>query len=213
MLTIPAALPLMAINAGVEMMYIPFFYAVHTGYIYPLLIIPIAIVGASQGFNMLAGLNGLESGMAIIILFTLAYLAWQTGSPWVAIIACCALFSLLAFLIYNKYPAKVFPGDVLRYPLGALIACIAIVSNLERAALILFIPYFIELIIKAKNKMNTECFLIPNKDSSIEAPRIGSFTHLIAKFLSKIKTKVYEYEIVFTLWTLEIILAIVVILT
>lgn len=211
LLTLPAVLPLMAINAGVEMMHIPFFYAIHTGFIYPLVIIPIGVIGASQGFNMLAGLNGLESGMASIILFTLGYLAWQMGNPWIAIISCCAVFSLLAFLIYNKYPAKVFPGDVLRYPLGALIACIAIVGNLERAALILFIPYFIEFIIKAKHKFKSECFLIPNKDGNLEAPRIGSFTHLITRFLSKIKTKVYEYEIVFTLWVLEIILAIIVI--
>ncbi len=213
LLTFPAALPLMAINAGVSRIYIPFFKAVYTGFLFPLLIIPIGIVGASQGFNMLAGLNGLEAGMGSIILFTLGFLAWQVGKPWVAIIACCAVFSLLAFLVYNKYPSKVFPGDVLLYPLGALIACIAIVGNLERAALILFIPYFIELIIKAKNRLKSECFLIPNEDNSLEAPKkIGSLTHIIFKFLKLFKTKVYEYEIVFALWIFEIILAMIVIL-
>ena len=62
--------------------------------------------------------------------------------------------------------------------------------------------------------MKSECFLTPNEDNSLEAPqRIGSFTHVIVKFIKKFKTKVYEYEIVSTLWILEIILAIIVILT
>ena len=65
---------------------------------------------------------------------------------------------------------------------------------------------------KAKNKMKTECFLIPNKEGSLEPPeKIGSFTHLICKFLKRFKTKVYEYEIVCVLWIFEIILAVVVI--
>ena len=213
LLTIPAALPLMAINAGVGVMYIPFLNAVNIGLLYPLFIIPLGVVGASQGFNMLGGLNGLEAGMASIILFTLGFLAWQTGSPWVAIISLIAVASLISFLIYNKYPSKVFPGDVLRYPLGALIACIAIMGNLEKAAVILFIPYFIELIIKAKNKLNTECFLIPNKDGSVDTgKKIGSLTHLILKLIKKFKSNVYEYEIVFAFWVLEIMLAMVVIL-
>ncbi len=213
LLTFPAALPLMAINAGVEKMFFPFFKAVHTNLLYPLVIIPSGIIGASQGFNMLAGLNGLEAGMASIILFTLGFLAWQIGSSWVAVIAGITVCSLLAFLVFNKYPARVFSGDVLLYPIGALIACVAIVANLERAALILFIPYFIELVIKSINKLKTECFLIPNPDNSLEAPnKIGSFTHIMLKFLKLFKSKVYEYEIVFAFWILEIILALVVVI-
>lgn len=214
LLTIPAALPLMAINAGVEKMYIPYFGIIHTSYLYPLLIIPIGIVGASQGFNMLAGLNGLEVGMASIILLTLGYLSWQVGNSWIAIIAGITVFALLAFLLFNKYPSKVFTGDVLLYPMGALMACIAIVGNLEKAALILFIPYFLEFFIKLKNKFKSECFLIPKQDNALESPaKIGSLTHIILILLKKIKSKVYEYEIVTALWIIEIILAVIVILT
>lgn len=213
LLTIPAALPLMVINAGVSKIHIPFLGTIFTEFLYPLLIIPAGIVGASQGFNMLAGLNGLEAGMGSIILLTLGYIAWQMGNSWVSIIAGIAVFSLLAFLIYNKYPSKVFSGDVMLYPLGALIACIAIVGNMERAALILFIPYFIELVIKTKNKLKSECFLIPNEDDSLESPEVlGSFTHLVLRLLKKFKSKVYEYEIVFAIWAFEVILAIIVIL-
>lgn len=212
LLTLPAAMPLMAINAGYTHMLIPFIGRINTGYFYPLVLIPIAVMGASQGFNMLAGLNGLSVGLATIILFALGFISWQTQQTWLAIICIAAVASLLAFLIFNKYPAKILPGDVLRYPLGALIAGVAILGNLERAALILFIPFFIELFIKTKHKMKTECFLVPQEDNSLEVSEIGSLTHLIGKLLKKFKSKIYESNIVLSLYIFELILAIIVIM-
>lgn len=218
LLTIPAAIPLMAINAGFTMVYIPFLGLIDIGILYPLIFIPVAIIGASQGFNMLGGLNGLEVGLASIILFTLGFLTWRINdisneifTSWIALICLTMFAALIAFWLFNKYPAKVFPGDVLRYALGALIACVAILGNIEKAALILFIPYFIELFIKIKNKLKTECFLIPQEDGSLEIPeKIGSLTHVVAKLLSKIKTKIYEKDIVYSLYCFELILAIIV---
>ncbi len=212
LLTIPAAIPLVAINAGFTRIYIPFLGPTDIGLLYPLILIPIAIVGASQGFNLLGGLNGLEAGLASIILFTLGFILWQLNKPWLALICLCIVASLFAFWLFNKYPSKVFPGDVLRYPLGALIACVAILGNVEKAALILFIPYFLELFIKAKHKLRTECFLIPQEDGSLKLPnKIGSLTHVFAKVLSKIKSKIYEKDIVYALYCFELILAIIVI--
>jgi len=213
LLTLPAALPLMVINAGQTEMMLPLIGRVNVGILYPLLFIPIGIVGASQGFNMLAGLNGLETGMASIIIFTLGYLSWQLGNPWLAIVAATMVAALLAFLIFNRYPSKVFTGDVLLYPLGALIACISILGNIERAALILFIPYFLEFIIKAKHKFKSECFLIPQPDGSLEpSGRYGSITHIVGAIIKKIKGKVYELDIVLFLIFVELILAAIVIL-
>ncbi len=211
LLTIPAAIPLMAINAGFTRIYVPFLGPINIGLLYPLILIPLGIIGASQGFNMLAGLNGLEAGLASIILFTLGFISWQNNEPWIALICLSIVVSLIAFWFFNKYPAKVFSGDVLRYPLGAIIAGIAILGNIEKAALILFIPYFLEFFIKLKNKFKTECFLIPQKDNSLKPPeKIGSLTHIIAKLLNKIKNKVYENDIVYSLYCFELVLAIIV---
>lgn len=211
LLTIPAAVPLMAINAGFTRIYIPFLGPTDIGLLYPLILIPIGIIGASQGFNMLAGLNGLESGMGAIILSTLGFMLWQLDKPWLALICLSMVISLFAFWLFNKYPAKVFSGDVLLYSLGALIACIAILGNIEKAALILFIPYFIELFIKLKCRLRSECFLIPQKDRSVLPPKeIGSLTHVVAKLLTKIKSKIYEKDVVNTLYCFELILAIIV---
>jgi UDP-N-acetylglucosamine--dolichyl-phosphate N-acetylglucosaminephosphotransferase len=55
LLMIPAAVPMMVINAGRSTIALPFLGAVDLGLFYPLLLVPIGIVGASNAFNMLAG--------------------------------------------------------------------------------------------------------------------------------------------------------------
>jgi len=197
LLTIPIAIPLMVINAGNSSMSIPFFGQVDFGILYPLLIIPLGIVGAANGFNMLAGLNGLEASMGVVILATLGTFAWLTNSLWVATITFSSVFSLIAFLIFNKYPSKVFPGNTLTYATGALIACIAILGNMEKIAVFLFIPYFIEFLIKAKNRFKTECFGIPQKNGSLKAPgKIGSLTHIFLKFVKNEKSVVISFLVI-----------------
>jgi UDP-N-acetylglucosamine--dolichyl-phosphate N-acetylglucosaminephosphotransferase len=123
-LTLSAALPIMVINAGQSVMNVPFLGPVDFGIFYPLIIIPIGITVAANGFNMLAGYNGLEAGMGIIILSVMGFVAWQSGLGWVSMLAFCMVFALVAFLKYNWYPAKIFPGDTLTYSAGALIACV-----------------------------------------------------------------------------------------
>ncbi|MBU2560641.1 glycosyl transferase family 4, partial [archaeon] len=132
LLTLPVALPMMAVNAGESIMNVPVFGGVDFGILYPLLIIPLGIAGAANGYNMLAGYNGLEAGMGVIILSVLGFFAWQAGFGWVAVFALCMVFSLLAFLRYNWHPARIFPGDTATYSIGALIACVAIMGNMEK---------------------------------------------------------------------------------
>ena len=216
LMTIPIAIPLMVVNAGQHTMSIPFLGVIDFGLWYPLILIPFAIVGATNGYNLLAGYNGLEAGLGAIIFVALGIISLATGQLWLALIAGIIVLALSAFLLLNKIPAKVFPGDSLTYSLGALIACFAIFGNIERGALILFIPFIIEGILKLRSKFKAENFGKPNKDDSLEAPynKIYSLTHVALKILKKIKPshKVYERDIVLTLYLVEIILAIIVII-
>ena len=127
-----ASIPLVVINAGVSEIVLPFLGLTELGIYYPLILIPIGIAGASTTYNFLAGFNGLESGQGIIILSFLSLISFLTGTYWLSIVGLCMVFSLLIFWRYNKYPARVFPGDVLTYSLGALIAGMAILGNFEK---------------------------------------------------------------------------------
>ena len=214
LLTFIIAIPLMVINAGHSTMSLPLFGQIDFGIIYPLILIPIGVVGCTNGVNLLAGYNGLEASLGAIIFIIFGIVAIQTNLIWLALIIGLVIASLMGFLIFNKYPAKVFPGDSLTYLVGALIGCFAIIGNMEKIALILFIPFILEGILKAKSKFKAENFGKVNKDNSLEAPykKSYSLTHLSLKILKKIKPshKVYEKDVVLSLVLFEIILGIIV---
>ena len=158
LLTLTAAIPLMVINAGTSQVLIPFFGVIDIGLIYPLLFIPLGVVGASNMINLLAGINGLETGMGIIYIGSLGLFAYINKRPVAAAIAAIVFFALIAFYYYNKYPAKILPGDSLTYLLGASLLCIAIIGNLEKAALISSLPFFLEFILKARSKLKAQSY-------------------------------------------------------
>ena len=158
LLTLAAAVPLMAIKAGFTTMNFLFIGDVNFGVLYPLLLIPIGVVGAANMVNMLAGFNGMETGMGIVYIGMLGLYAFVNDRHVAALIALVAVASLIAFYYYNKYPAKVLPGDSLTYLLGALVAVIAIVGNLEKAALIISIPFFIEFVLKMRSKLKANSY-------------------------------------------------------
>lgn len=216
LLTIPMAIPLMVINAGQSAMNIPLIGAVDFGIIYPLVIIPIGIVGAANGFNMLAGFNGLEASMGTIALGALGTISMLKGDVWLAVIAFSAVASLLAFLIFNWCPAKIFPGDSLTYGIGALIAVVAILGNMERIGLILFIPFLIDavwsLLPEAKGAPKREAFGRPNRDDSLELPyqKLYGLEHFGLWFVKKVKKKAYERDVTLFFICLELLLVLVV---
>jgi len=175
-----AALPLMALKVGTATMVLPFLGVISFGIWYSLVIVPIAVTGASNAFNMLAGFNGLEAGQGILIGTTFLAIALMTGSVEVVVIMTALLGALIAFLRFNWYPAKIFGGDTLTLPIGTSFAVVAIVGNMEKIAVLLFAIYFIELLLKAKTKFKAECFGIPQKDGTLKAnPNGGSLTHVI----------------------------------
>ncbi len=213
LLTVPIGIPLAVVNAGQSVMNVPFFGVVDFGIIYPLVIVPLGIVLAANGFNMLAGYNGLEAGMGLIILSALGLISWKINSNlWLATVCFIASASLLAFLVFNWYPAKIFPGDSLTYAVGALIAAVAILGNMEKIAIILFIPFIsdalLSLIPEAMGESKKEAFGKPNPDGSLEMPypKIYGLEHLGLWIVKKIKRKAYERDVTLFFLFVELVL-------
>jgi UDP-N-acetylglucosamine--dolichyl-phosphate N-acetylglucosaminephosphotransferase len=208
LLTVPAALPLMVVKAGTSTMFLPLIGSVDLCIIYPLLVVPAAIIIASNGFNMLAGYNGLEASMGVLILGALGAAAWFAGQGVFSVIAFCMVAALLAFLIFNKYPARVFPGDTLTYSVGALAACIAILANLEKMLVILYILYVLDFLLPLRKRMRVEAFARVRKDGGLEAPykNVYDVTHIALKVLGRVKRKVSENDVVLLVLLLQIII-------
>ncbi len=207
LLTLLVAAPIMAINAGTRIMSIPFLGNVDLGMLYPLLVIPFIILLGTNGFNMLAGYNGLEAGQGIILLAALAYVSSTTGSAWLSVIALCMVAALLGFFLHNRYPAKIFPGDTLTYIVGALIATIAILANVEKTFFIIFIPYILQFFLKLRGFFQKESFAQPNDDGTLRLryDKVYGLEHLAVLFLEKIHWKPTERKVVTTLHLFQLL--------
>lgn len=181
LLTLAGAVPLMAISAGETTVGLPFVGIVDLGIIYPLLLIPIGFVGASNAINMLGGFNGAEAGMGIVYLLTLGIFSLVTGNS-MAILFLISVLALLGFIVYNWYPAKILPGDSLTYLLGAIIASGVIIGNMEKLGVILLIPFVIELFLKLRSRLKASSLGRLRPDGRIDPPygnKIYSLTHVI----------------------------------
>ncbi len=203
-----ASIPLVVINAGNHTIAVPFFGTIELGLLYSFVVIPIGIAGATTTYNFLAGLNGLEPGQGIILISFFSLVAYLTGNPWLSVIGLAMVSSLFVFYFYNKYPASVFPGDILTYSIGALLACMAILGNFEKIAVFMFIPYIIETALKVRGKLKKQSFGIPQEDGSIELPydKLYGLTHVSLFILKKLKKKVYELDIVYLIFAFQILM-------
>ncbi len=119
----------------------------NVGIVY-ILLIPIAVTIAANLTNMLAGLNGIESGLGAIAMTSLTLSCIILGKYDVTVIAIVMLGALLAFLIYNRHPSRVFPGDVGTLIIGACIVVIAFIGRVKMIAFIVLVPNIIDSLLK-----------------------------------------------------------------
>jgi len=214
-LTIPIALPLTVLNVNTTIMTIPFLGQVDFGLLYPLLIVPLGIIGATNGFNLLAGYNGLEASMGLVIFATFGVTSIIVGRLWIALVCMIVYASLLGFLAFNWHPAKVFPGNSFSYAIGALIGTLAILGSMERIAVWLFMLYILEILLYMRARLidkagDVQAFAKVNEDGSLELPyeHIYDTTHLAIWVLKKLKTKVYEKDVVLFIVAVQSVIAV-----
>ncbi|MFH1721829.1 MAG: hypothetical protein ABH950_04400, partial [Candidatus Altiarchaeota archaeon] len=93
--------------------------------------VPVGVTGASNVVNMLAGFNGLMSGLGIISCLSLTLVSLSLGQYTSAYLLLTMVGAQAAFHLFNRYPAKVFPGDTGTLSLGALITAAIVVGNIE----------------------------------------------------------------------------------
>lgn len=181
LMTLPAAIPLMVVNAGVTTMSVPFIGPVNFNLIYPMILIPVGVVGASNMINLLGGFNGAESGMGIIYTLGLGAFALMNGSLG-SIIFLTTFAALVGFIKYNWYPAKFLPGDSLTYLLGGIVASGVIVGNIEKTGIIVMAPFIIEFFLKIRSKFKASCLGKLRNDGKLDPPygkKVYSLTHMI----------------------------------
>ena len=106
----------------------------------------IVILATVNSVNLTDGLDGLATSvtLAVAVFFLLVSTVGRLFNPAVALFSSAMIGGLLGFLLYNKYPAKVFMGDTGSLALGGAVCGMAILLEEPLALLIVGFVYVME---------------------------------------------------------------------
>lgn len=175
-------------------------------------VVPISlfIAGVASFQNTFAGLNGWEIGSGFIISCFVAYLLYPGYLFMPAVILCV---SILALLLFNKYPAKVFPGDSGTLLIGAGIAGLMVLRGVLFETIVValfFVPHIADILLKAitnpkdmsQSKGRPYDIL---EDGRLSLPKERKFTYDFGKLILKIFGPLKEWQIVAIIWACVIV--------
>lgn len=105
----------------------------------------IVVLGTVNGVNFTDGLDGLASGVTVIVA-TFFAIAALSVNPGATPVITAVIGSLLGFLLFNTYPARVFMGDTGSLALGGFVASIALMLHMPLFIVIVGLIYLVEVL-------------------------------------------------------------------
>lgn len=87
------------------------------------------IVGIVNAVNLTDGLDGLASGVTLIVAGFFMLFATSISNMEVAVLAAATVGACIGFLGFNAYPAKIFMGDTGSMALGGAVTAFAVLTN------------------------------------------------------------------------------------
>ena len=103
----------------------------------------IAVLGTVNGANLTDGVDGLASSVTIVIAIYFAIIA-VLENMGLEPTSLALIGSLLGFLVFNCYPAKVFMGDTGSLALGGYVIATAYMLNMPLYVIIVAVIYLVE---------------------------------------------------------------------
>lgn len=157
-----------------------YWYAVFAG---------LLILFASSMANSFAGINGWEVGSSAILIGGLTVMVTFSQVYTLTLITLCLVMlgAALGLFWFNRYPARVFPGDSGTLLLGSFIGCMVIFVDKWYLALGLFAPHILDIALKYRTNPNDmsqkreKPYVLKNGKLEIPASKKLDF----AKFLIK----------------------------
>lgn len=111
------------------------------GWYWPLSVV--AIAGTANAVNLADGIDGLCAGLTAIAVAALMFLV-PGGQPGEKAVGLVLLGGVVAFLFYNRHPARVFMGDAGALGIGYALAAMAIVQGYVLVLLLLGLVFELE---------------------------------------------------------------------
>jgi UDP-N-acetylglucosamine--dolichyl-phosphate N-acetylglucosaminephosphotransferase len=143
--------------------------------IYLQIIIPTYVPVVANLVNMHSGFNGLAPGLSLIILITLVLKAYFFGNIYNALFIVCLTGALAAYFWFEKYPSKIFWGNVGALSIGAAIGCMIVTQGFIISGFIMLIPHTVNFLLYVYWRLNVRKYPIAKfgmerDDGTIEVP-------------------------------------------
>lgn len=103
------------------------------------------LVGVMNAFNLIDGVDGLASSLALIAVGGLGIIAAMNGVTFIVVLSLVLAGSLLAFLIFNFHPAKIFLGDTGSLFLGFVLAAMSLMGTSRASGAVMLVTPMIIL--------------------------------------------------------------------
>ena len=124
-------IPFTDISVNIGILFVPFCFLV--------------VLGTDNGVNLTDGLDGLCSSVTVLVAIFFTVVSAGEGAGIEPVSAAVA-GSLLGFLLFNVYPAKVFMGDTGSLAIGGFVASTAFMMNMPIYIVIVGFIYFVETV-------------------------------------------------------------------
>jgi phospho-N-acetylmuramoyl-pentapeptide-transferase len=108
----------------------------------PLLVV--VFIGASNAVNLTDGLDGLAAGVTAIVGAGYWLITVMTGHLTLSPFTASMIGACLAFLVFNRHPARVFMGDTGSMALGGAVAALAVATRTEIVLILVGGVYVLE---------------------------------------------------------------------
>jgi UDP-N-acetylglucosamine--dolichyl-phosphate N-acetylglucosaminephosphotransferase len=181
---------------------------------YVYLIAPVYVMVVSNLINMHSGYNGLSGGLATIILGFILVKIWMTRAPTELFYLLPLFGALVAFMIYNFYPSRIFLGNSGTLLVGAGIGALLIVYKLELFGVIIFIPHIVNLLMWIYWSLNMKRiphvkFAKVKKDGTLVPPNALTVKYLVARLfkVNELSAVIVCYAITFVFGMIAMVIA------
>lgn len=131
------------LNLHIDIIYFPIFGALDLNWVF-VPVVTLIISFFSKAFDITDGMDGLAGGVLLVALISFWAISLSSLDSIISIFIALWIGSLLAFMYFNVYPARIWLGNAGSLSFGATLAVIGILLGKTSALLIIGVVFVIE---------------------------------------------------------------------